>query len=83
LYKNITGTSATQAAINLACSNSAPCEGIDLEDVNLNYVNNEAQSVCENVEGIITNSVNPPLNCQALSWFVRGEWVLWMPSLAS
>ncbi|KVH93015.1 hypothetical protein Ccrd_004932 [Cynara cardunculus var. scolymus] len=34
-YVNIKGTSASQEAINFACSDVAPCEGLYLEDVQL------------------------------------------------
>jgi len=63
LYKNITGTSATKEVIDLACSKSIPCEGITLENVNLSYGNNEAQSLCKNARGLKVNSVQPPLVC--------------------
>ena len=63
MYKNITGTSATKEVINLTCSKNFPCEGIKMENVNLNYGNNGAQSVCKNVKGLRANSVKPSLVC--------------------
>lgn len=64
VYKNITGTSATEQAINLACSKTVPCEGVQLEAVNLNYIaNTGAQAACKNAKGITINSVNPPVSC--------------------
>ncbi|PON36531.1 Glycoside hydrolase [Parasponia andersonii] len=35
LYKSISGTSASQAAIKFACSSTFPCEGIVLQDIDL------------------------------------------------
>lgn len=63
LYKNITGTSTTKDTINLACSKSFPCQGIQMENVDLSYENNGAQSLCKNVKGLGVNSVKPSLVC--------------------
>ena len=63
MYKNITGTSTTKEAINLACSKNFPCQGIKMENVNLNYGNNGAQSLCKNVKGLGANSVKPSPVC--------------------
>jgi len=63
VYKNIVGTSATKEAINLACSASFPCQGIQLQNVSLSYGNNEAQSLCKNAKGLGITSVKPPLVC--------------------
>jgi hypothetical protein len=63
VFKNIMGTSAIKEVINLACSKSFPCQDIKVENVNLSYGNNEAQSFCKNVKGIGENFVKPPLVC--------------------
>eukprot|EP01018_Ginkgo_biloba_P014836 Gb_33196 [translate_table: standard] len=64
LYKNISGTSATKVAMAFQCSQSVPCEGIKVQDVQLKYNNNgkdiDAQSSCKNAEGSAIGLVNPP-----------------------
>jgi hypothetical protein len=52
VYKNITGISASEEAINIKYNKSVPCQGILLEDVNL--VRQEDASVkatCESILG--------------------------------
>ncbi|XP_025882464.1 polygalacturonase isoform X1 [Oryza sativa Japonica Group] len=52
LFKNIRGTSASEEAIVLHCSNSVPCHGITLENVNLTVKggSSNAKSTCQNAE---------------------------------
>jgi hypothetical protein len=60
VYKNITGISASEEAINFKCSRSVPCQEIWLEDVNL--VRQEDASVkasCENVRLTNQGKVSP------------------------
>ncbi|KAL5580083.1 hypothetical protein UlMin_012525 [Ulmus minor] len=59
LYRNIRGTSATAVAIKFDCSARNPCTGIKLEDVNLSYLNQAAQSTCSNVNGQAFGMVLP------------------------
>ncbi|MQM21373.1 hypothetical protein Taro_054412 [Colocasia esculenta] len=55
LFKNIIGTSASQDAINLACSESVPCEDVELNHIDLVYLKKGkarmASSSCSNVNG--------------------------------
>lgn len=62
LYKNIKGTSATQAAMTFRCSPSNPCNGIRLQDIKLTYVNTLKRptvAYCENARGSSTGAVFP------------------------
>lgn len=62
LYKNIKGTSSTQAAMTFRCSSSNPCFGIKLQDIKLTYVNalrRPTVAYCEHAGGSTTGSVSP------------------------
>ncbi|XP_057840825.2 polygalacturonase-like [Cryptomeria japonica] len=63
LYKNITGTSATNAAIAFECSQSVPCEGIKVDHINLSYNDGKtnAQFLCKNahVTAVDVGAVSP------------------------
>lgn len=59
-YSNIHGSSATQVAVKFDCSLSNACSGIVLQNINLNYLNNQAQTYCKNVHGSTSGSVIPP-----------------------
>jgi len=62
-YTDITGTSATQDAIKLACSGTAPCTNIVLEDISLQLSNGDtASSLSANVQGSSNGQVTPPVN---------------------
>ncbi|XP_044500305.1 polygalacturonase-like [Mangifera indica] len=61
-YQNIRGTSATAVAIKLDCSTKYPCRGIRLQNVNLKYLNQVAQSSCSNAVGKELGMVQPS-NC--------------------
>lgn len=52
LYKNITGTSATSAAVAFECSQSVPCQGIKVDYINLSYNGGkeDAQFLCKNAQ---------------------------------
>ncbi|MQM05908.1 hypothetical protein Taro_038724 [Colocasia esculenta] len=65
LFKNIIGTSASKVAINLSCSESVPCEDVELNDIDLVYLKKGkarmASSSCSNVNGgRSVGHVNPP-----------------------
>ncbi|TXG71875.1 hypothetical protein EZV62_000454 [Acer yangbiense] len=62
LYQNIRGTSATPVAIKFDCSTKYPCKGIKLQNVNLTYLKQVAQSSCANVIGTTMGLVKPD-NC--------------------
>ncbi|KAL3619880.1 hypothetical protein CASFOL_034792 [Castilleja foliolosa] len=62
LYRNIKGTSATQAAMTFRCSRSRPCYGIRLADIRLTYVNTLRRptvAYCENAGGSSIGAVFP------------------------
>ncbi|KAL6343241.1 hypothetical protein AAG906_022157 [Vitis piasezkii] len=58
-YRNIKGTSRSQAAMIFNCSSSNPCRGIRLQDINLTYMNKAATSTCRNVHGTRSGVVVP------------------------
>lgn len=52
VYKNISGTSASEVAINFNCSNTVPCKAISLQNVDLKPEgdeNEKTKAPCENV----------------------------------
>ncbi|XP_044467840.1 polygalacturonase [Mangifera indica] len=50
VYKNILGTSASDVAVKFDCSKSYPCEGIVLQNINLQKQGgNAAQAECNNI----------------------------------
>lgn len=51
IYKNIEGTSTTEVAMNFDCSPSNPCQGIQIQDIKLTYMNKKAKSFCNNIQG--------------------------------
>ncbi|KAG6536989.1 polygalacturonase-like [Zingiber officinale] len=56
LYKNITGTSASEDAIALSCSKATPCHDIVLQDIDLGH---STKSSCENAKWSKLGSVVP------------------------
>nr|KYP48787.1 Polygalacturonase [Cajanus cajan] len=58
-YSNINGTSATPEAVTFDCSPSSPCQGIKLQDINLNYNDKAATSSCKNIEGTSSGTLVP------------------------
>ncbi|CAH9107589.1 unnamed protein product [Cuscuta epithymum] len=60
-YKGITGTSATENAVILACSSGVPCEGVDVGDIDLKFNGGAAKSTCTNVKPTFTGKQNPEL----------------------
>ncbi|KAL0428555.1 UNVERIFIED_CONTAM: Polygalacturonase [Sesamum latifolium] len=60
VYENIKGTSASTVAIDLECSKRYPCQGIVLENVNLEGVNDgKSEAVCKNVDVRNSGNVSP------------------------
>ncbi|GFP83129.1 polygalacturonase [Phtheirospermum japonicum] len=47
-YQDVHGTSASQVAVNLACSKKEHCDGIKLDGVKLTYNNQQAMASCSN-----------------------------------
>ncbi|KAK4476375.1 hypothetical protein RD792_015525 [Penstemon davidsonii] len=64
VYKNITGTSASNVAVNFNCSESVPCRNVVLENVNLkpqgNYLR-KVEAICSQVKFQITKKNSFPL----------------------
>ncbi|TYI62173.1 hypothetical protein E1A91_D10G227400v1 [Gossypium mustelinum] len=58
-YENIRGTSSTPIAIKFDCSPKNPCTEISLRNVNLTYLDKDAQSFCCNVVGKVFDLVRP------------------------
>ncbi|XP_059440143.1 polygalacturonase-like [Corylus avellana] len=62
VYKNITGVSASEEAINFKCSKSFPCREIWLEDVNLARQEDESiKASCESVQYLTNQGTVSPL----------------------
>lgn len=51
-FRNIQGTTSTQVAVKLVCSQGVPCQEVKLGDINLKYSGNEgpAMSQCKNIK---------------------------------
>jgi len=64
VFKNISGTSASEMAITLACSERVPCEGIKMENVKLSHRKKPAKGLCKNARGIAIGYVHPTLVCK-------------------
>lgn len=64
-FRNIRGTSMSEEVIKLVCSKRYPCQGVELQNINLKYVGSNKQlkekAVCENVKG--TSSNVKPVSC--------------------
>ena len=62
-FKNIRGTSATPVAVKIVCSQSNPCEGVEVADIDLTYSGSEGpiKSQCANVKPVISGKQNPPI----------------------
>ncbi|KAK9103114.1 hypothetical protein Sjap_020368 [Stephania japonica] len=54
---NITGSSASEMAVNFDCSKTNPCTGIVLDIVDLTYESNPATASCTSVVGSATGPV--------------------------
>ncbi|CAA0827773.1 Pectin lyase-like superfamily protein [Striga hermonthica] len=63
VYRGITGTSATKRAITFSCSDTVPCTGILLKDVNLQGANGSVETYCHSVYGYKRGLVQPPADC--------------------
>ena len=59
-FVHIRGTSATEEAIRFACSDSLPCEGLYLEDIQLvSYTGGITKSFCWEAYGSSLGLVQP------------------------
>ncbi|KAL0917975.1 hypothetical protein M5K25_013087 [Dendrobium thyrsiflorum] len=62
-FSDVHGTSSTQVAVKLDCSQSNPCQGIQLTNIKLSYNGKNhklAKSFCRNVKGKNSGFVVPP-----------------------
>ncbi|CAN6439354.1 unnamed protein product [Victoria cruziana] len=66
-YSNIKGTSATEVAVDFACSASTPCQGIKLSNVQLTYKGKPAKASRAHAFGSSSGSVSPPSCLQSSS----------------
>ncbi|XP_010092712.2 exopolygalacturonase [Morus notabilis] len=62
VYKNIWGTSSSEVAVTLQCSESAPCNNIVLGNINLSYHGSgrAPSSHCSHVNGFSFGKQSPP-----------------------
>ena len=60
-YNKIWGTSTSQAALNMQCSKTFPCQDVELSNINLMYNGRDglATALCENVGGSVRGTVVP------------------------
>ncbi|KAF7850248.1 hypothetical protein BT93_L5704 [Corymbia citriodora subsp. variegata] len=68
-FKKIRGTSKSQVAVKLACSQSVPCAEVEIADIDLAYQGPEgpATSECSNVKPLISGIQNPPACAKVVS----------------
>ncbi|KAM7503719.1 hypothetical protein LguiB_002623 [Lonicera macranthoides] len=61
-FKNIRGTSGTQLAVKIVCSQGIPCDGVEVANIDLTYSRKEgpATSLCANVKPTFIGKINPP-----------------------
>ncbi len=61
-YKNIWGSSGSNVAVTLRCSQSRPCRDVVLENINLPYYGQggDATAFCSNIKGLSVGQQNPP-----------------------
>ncbi|MCH82689.1 polygalacturonase-like, partial [Trifolium medium] len=63
LYQNIKGTSASDVAVQFNCSQNFPCQGIVLQNIDLELEGGgEAKASCNNVELSYRGNVSPRCN---------------------
>ncbi|KAL2336108.1 hypothetical protein Fmac_010554 [Flemingia macrophylla] len=81
-YSNIKGSSATSEAVTFDCSPSNPCQGIKLQDINLNY-NNRAATPSFGAGAPDAISSDPRFLSFEFSWVFPPYLDLYLPSQAS
>ncbi|CAI9103051.1 OLC1v1001479C1 [Oldenlandia corymbosa var. corymbosa] len=59
LYKNITGTSASREGVILQCSETFPCEGVKLQNVQIYHNGRNSSASCSNVN-VLELGTNTP-----------------------
>ncbi|CAI9106034.1 OLC1v1005089C1 [Oldenlandia corymbosa var. corymbosa] len=63
-FKGITGTSSTPVAVNLVCSSTFPCQGVEIGNIDLKFKGGAAQFVCSNARPAFSGKQNPKINCR-------------------
>ncbi|GER27564.1 pectin lyase-like superfamily protein [Striga asiatica] len=63
VYRDITGTSTTKRAITFSCSDTVPCTGILLKDIDLQGTNGSVETYCHSVYGYERGLVQPSADC--------------------
>ncbi|KAL5698063.1 galacturonan 1,4-alpha-galacturonidase [Ranunculus cassubicifolius] len=75
-FVDIQGTSATEEAIRIACSDTSPCEDIYLENIHLqSYTGEITTAFCWNAAGSSLGEVHPP-SCLACSDLIIKQRIL-------
>ncbi|KAL3714638.1 hypothetical protein ACJRO7_006528 [Eucalyptus globulus] len=68
-FKKIRGTSASQVAVKVLCSQSVPCQEVEIADIDLVYNGPEgpATSECANVKPVLSGKLNPAACAKVVS----------------
>ncbi|CAK8534338.1 unnamed protein product [Lathyrus sativus] len=61
-FKNIRGTTKAEEGVVLLCSSGAPCDGVELSNIDLKFKGQPARALCSNVNPIVKG--NAP-TCEA------------------
>lgn len=67
VYKNISGTTKSEKAIKFACSDTVPCTGIVLSNINLEKKDGTAEAYCHSATVFNHGNVHPSANCLSSS----------------
>lgn len=60
MFKDIPGTATNKEPITLKCSKGLSCQGLRLENVNLQSTGTaSAMSVCLNAQAVFSDQINP------------------------
>lgn len=69
-FKNVRGTTITKDIVQIMCSKSVPCNGVNVVDVNLNFVGKAGQksssggvvgALCDNANVIFGGKLSFPM----------------------
>ncbi|ONK66223.1 uncharacterized protein A4U43_C06F5500 [Asparagus officinalis] len=63
IYRNISGTSKNSKAMKFACSDTVPCSGIVLNNINLERENGSLETFCNCAMGFDFGVVRPAADC--------------------